>query len=116
MCTKNNKSQTAKEHGLLKLRERVERLNIILQHKTPDVIIASEIVMIMKAATLYIPTALGTAMMSDMHNSASRSAGFCIKCGFLITKGNTIGEVPSATTMDEYCQKCEEALFNTLED
>lgn len=76
------KHATAQEAGLRMLKERVARLNDqLIKGNTLPPIIAHEVALVLRAATIYCPKVLGQALAESLHEQFCLLNGYCIECG-----------------------------------
>ncbi len=111
-------AENAKECGLRKLRERVERLNELIQLAPnkkgvilPGIIIAHEVALIMRAATLYCPESMGKVLADNMRESIYRNCNFCVKCGNQIESSDT---KRFNSGFWDHCSKCRNKIKKGL--
>jgi hypothetical protein len=90
------------------LTTRVERFGKLVALRAPDYVIATDLMLLIKAVAGFAPQALGQAMGEYMQEAAREGLSLCVLCGQFNTR--------SMAGAENWCQACEDEARKECEE
>lgn len=110
MSHESRRDKQVRENNLLdNLKEKVQRLNKLIELGAPHVILATEVMLLFESATLLFGEEIYRKMAEWAIDNARRRHGLCSSCGVPINPQTTFAP------LCEHCEAVNEAEYQRIE-